>query len=169
MPASSAKVFCRVLRSQAPQEGLGGCTRRPCEQLRGSAALCWEMRAEPSQEEVLGEELDAPPCSGLVSAHKHSEPPVPKQRPGCSLLLTVAVRSGSTTKAAGVGAGWVQVSSPNPPLYPSHLSPLYLMQEPAFSTFVLSHLHLLSSQPVMQLLSQNSSGWRAEQSPPPYT
>lgn len=63
--ASTVKVYCCILWWQALQEGFGGCTGSPCEQLRGSAALCWEMLAEPSQEAVLGEELDLPVCSGL--------------------------------------------------------------------------------------------------------
>lgn len=52
-PASSAKVYCCALRRQVPP-GLGGRRTPRCEQRRGSAALCWEMRAEPGLQDVLG-------------------------------------------------------------------------------------------------------------------
>lgn len=164
-PASQVKVYCCVLWRQGLQEGLRGCTQSPCEQLRGSAALCWEMQAEPRQEAVLEEKLDLPVCSGLVSTLQ--EPPVRKQKlwyrlkadtllqstPQHHCWKQARIKGCSCRRCLGAyeqpqPASLALASQPSPP----HAGA-------GFLHMALLHFHLLFSQPAM--LSQQPSGRRA--------
>lgn len=152
--------FCGGKLCKKVLEDALGAPASSYEALLLSAGKCWRS---PSKRPYWEKSWICQYALGLVSAPKLSGLPVQKQTPCCSLLLDVAVGRGPTSKVAGVGAVWAQVSSPSVPLASQPSLP---HAGASFLHTALFHLPLLSSQPVMQfLLSQQPSRRRAEHLP----